>query len=108
MIKGCKIKKEVVMNNIQPTPLNKQSNYNNYSFNNQQDFIQTLVNAGVKGISSIEVKPNQFQRLGKDKKYSVSYDGNFGYFKDWSGNIPDITWFANTGKKNLALKKGKS
>ncbi len=99
MIKDYKMEKEVVMNNIQPTPLNEQSKITNSYYQNQQDFIQTLASAGVDNIPSIEVKPNQFQRFGKDKKYSVLYDGNFGYFKDWSGEIPDITWFANAGNK---------
>lgn len=93
------------MNNIQPTSLKTQNQSINFYHQNQQDFIQTLVSAGVDNIPSIEVKPNQFQRFGKDKKYSVLYDGNFGYFKDWSGEIPDILWFSNSIKRELSFKE---
>jgi phage/plasmid primase-like uncharacterized protein len=93
------------MNNIQPTPLNEQNKFNNFHHHNQQDFIQILASAGVDNIPSIEIKPNQFQRFGKDKKYSVSYDGNFGYFKDWSSQIPDILWFFDTIKKELSFEE---
>ena len=93
------------MNNIQPTSPSPQTQSSNFYHHNQQDFIQTLANAGVDNIPSIEAKPNQFQRFGKDKKYSVSYDGNFGYFKDWTGKIPDILWFADAIKNELSFEE---
>ncbi len=70
-----------------------------------EDFVQKLVVAGVDTVPVIGIKPNKFQRFGKDKKYSVRYDGDFGYFKDWSGEIEDIFWFSDSTKKELSFEE---
>ncbi len=87
-----------------PNEENKPSYFYNRT---REDFVQKLVNAGVDAVPSIEIKPNEFQRFGKDKKYSVRYDGDFGYFKDWSGEIDDIFWFADSTKKELSFEEKK-
>lgn len=94
------------MNNIQTTSLDEKIKF--CPFNYQQDFIQVLVDLGIKDVpASFEVNANKFQRFGKDKKYSVLYKGDFGLFKDWSGEIPDIIWFSDTTKKNLTFEEQK-
>jgi len=81
---------------------NKMNYFGNIA---HEDFVQKLLVAGVDAVPVIGIKPNKFQRFGKDKKYSVRYDGDFGYFKDWSGEIEDIFWFSDSTKKDLSFEE---
>ena len=83
--------------------LHGEQNQSNYFCNANQEFAQKLSDAGAQNIPAIEIKPNKFQRFGKDQKYSILYDGSFGYFKDWSGEIDDILWFVNTARNELGF-----
>jgi putative DNA primase/helicase len=80
--------------------------FNHYN-QNRKSFEQTLADAGVENVPTIQINPNKFQRFGKDQKYSVSYDGNFGYFKDWSGEFSEIFWFLEASKSILTFAERK-
>ncbi len=71
----------------------------NYS-QSHSSFEQKLIEIGLPHIPLIQVKPNEFQRFGKDKKYSIMYDGNFGFFMDWSEVLPRTMWFSSDSTKH--------
>lgn len=91
------------MNNLSSS-LNEQEAFSSFNHHNQnrKSFEQTLADNGVENVPTIQINPSKFQRFGKDQKYSVKYDGNFGYLKDWSGEIDEIFWFSDTTQKELS------
>lgn len=68
-------------------------------------FEQKLLESGVKHIPLFQIKPNTFQRFSKDKKYSILYDGKFGFFRDWSGEFDDIYWFSDPKKDSITSEE---
>jgi putative DNA primase/helicase len=79
----------------------------NFDYKNKKSFEQTLADAGIENIPIIQLNPNKFQRFGKDQKYSARYDGSFGYFKDWSGEFPEILWFSEASRSMLTFAERK-
>ena len=84
---------------------NEQDQSDHLYYRNQESFEQRLADAGVDNIPSILVSPNKFQRFGENRKYSVICNGNFGFFRDWSGEFDDIYWFTDSTKTTLTFEE---
>lgn len=68
--------------------------------------IKKLTDLGIEDIPALEAIPNKDQRFGKNSKYSIKYDGEFWYFKDWSREFPGFIWSPDL-KENLSSEERK-
>ncbi len=82
---------------------------NSHPFDNSYDFKEHLNSIGISNLpEQIDVNYAKFQRFGKDKKYSILFNGDFGYFKDWSGELEESLWFSNGRIKKTLTSEEKS
>lgn len=83
-------------------------NNNTRHGNNQEDFKQEIRDLGVQDTPNFNIDTGEIIRFGKNKKYALLFNGNFGFFQDWSEEVEGFRWFRNDGKTPISYEEIKA